>query len=254
MTDETIYENGQVEENEEVVEDSQEYVEETTDTGEGEVRMSQQEFDQALERRLARERTQYEKRMAKLFGTKDLNTAAEYYKAGYAVAQAAGKRPGEILQRLQGQQTQAGQAYQQPQVNDPLYAEIQEVKNMMETQREQELREKESSSAKKEFGKLYDENQADIQDLAEERGLSLVDAAAIVLRPHLKKHYASQTQTKQAVERKRKVAVTGDAPLKGDADYESKLTPQMKKIARSSGMTPKQYYEMAIKTGLIEKD
>lgn len=222
-------------------EETQEEQEEQEETTE-EKTFTQEELEAKIKELTWRERTRTEKRLAKLFGTKDLKQAAEYYRAGYAVSQASGQPPSAVLQRLNRPGT--GTPPATTTTGYPaLQQEIQEIKNMLFTQYEQESRAAEEAEAKKEFGSIYDEHREDIEDLADERGLSLADAAAVVLRPVLRDVYEKQVRSKQQYKRGRKVEGTGDAPPKGGEDAGSLLTPEQKRVCQKAGMSYKEYYE-----------
>ncbi len=253
MTDERYeeYEDEGLENEEADVED-----EATEDEGSQDqtLTLSQDEFDQKIKQLTAKERARFEKKMQKLFGTKDLNRASEYYQAGYAVSQAAGKQPNEVLSRLKGRQQQQPQQgnYQQAQPDDAVMAEVNELKSMLMEQREEEAKSHQEQEAKKEFGKLYEDHQDDIEDMAEERGLSLVDAAAVVLRPQLKELYENRTTEKKKNQRRRKVEGTDEGPSK-DTDVQNKLSPEMKRTAQRMGLSYKEYFNHAKSTGLISE-
>ena len=205
--------------------------------------------ESAISRIIARERTKTERMLKKLFGTSNLETASQYYKAGQAVTQASGKTPQEVLQRLSKTQQQQGGATQ-GQV-DPVSQELQEIRDILSSQREEEVRGKEEAAAKKEFGDMFTEHEDDIRDMADERGLSLVDAAAVVLRPHLNDLYSKRAKTKQEVLRKKKVESSDESPGGKSVDPASALSAAQKRTAQKMRMSYKDYYEQLKELGRI---
>lgn len=213
----------------------------------------QSKINKIIEDRLARHDRKTQKTLKELFGTSDLKTAAQYYKAGQAVAQASGKTPQEVLQRLaQQRQQQMGLNPQQQPAGDGVSKEIQEIKDILAVQRETEVREKESTEAKKEFGELYSKHEDDIQDMAEERGLSLVDAAAIVLRPHMSDLYSKRAQTKQEKVRKKRVEGSDESPGGKGVDPASVLSAAQKRAAQKMRLSYKDYYQQLKELGRID--
>ncbi len=209
----------------------------------------QDEIDEKITRRLARER----RKLARLFGTEDMEQAADYAKAGKAVSEAAGLRPGEVVGRLNT--TGANQAQQgQPTTESAVSQEIAEIRKLMETEKATKVRETQESEAKKEFGSLFDEHIEAIEDKAEDLGLSLVDAATLVLRPKLGELYAQRTQAQQQAKRKRAVDSSGEAPASTGLDWRSQMSPEMLRTAKKMGMSPKDYHQHAVETGLIKKE
>ncbi len=223
--------------------------EDTAEKAKAEISPEVQEFlNQKINERIARERAQWERKLEKTFGTKDLQMAGEYYRAGQVVSQRAGLRPREVIQRLSDQATSPGT----PIAGDPIREELNEIKNLVMSQHEREILEREESEARKEFGKLYDEYSDEIRDLAEERGLSLTDAAAIVLRPKLKEFYETQSRARSESRRRKKIEGTGDKPDKG-FDPEAKLTSEQKRVAKKMGISYKEYYDQLKMLGRIEE-
>lgn len=224
----------------------------------------QERIDREIERRLARDRRKWEKRLERAFGTRDLDQAGQVYRAGQLVVQQSGRSPGDVISRLsqygrQGTTTPTAAAgNQSPPVDDAVRRELAEIRETLMLDREQQMREKQQTEARKEFGQLYDQHADDIEDLAEERGLSLADAAAIVLRPHLKEHYQRQAQSRQQTQRRRQVDASDQGPAGGDAggDYGSRLSDQEKRVALKTipgAKTPqeayKRYYESKRRLG-----
>lgn len=212
---------------------------------------TQRQLEQKINQMTARERTRFEKKLKRIFGTTDLEKAGEFYRAGFAVSQASGRPPGEVVQRVTNPQQQQG-APQQGYPDDTLRREIEDIKGLLSDKFEEEEKSVQEKEARQEFGSLYDEHKEDVEDTAEERGLSLTDAAAIVLRPHLKTFYEKRTQ--QSKKRRRRVEGSNEAPPKGEVDVSSKLTPEMKRIAAGMGLSQKEYYEHAKATGLISDE
>lgn len=200
--------------------------------------LTPEEFNQILDRRLARLKKSNEKRLTQLFGTTNLETAAQYYQAGQAVAKASGKSPQEITQKVAGQ----GQSTPED-AESNLAKELQEVKDMLMSKHDQERITKQEAEAQKEFGEFYTEHREDIHEMAEDRGLTLADAAAVVLRPKLGELYEKRMRTKQTAKRK-KIEGSGEAPAtKGQIDYASKLSSEQKRIAQKWGLSLKEYYD-----------
>ncbi len=245
--------------------DSDEFDEYKDDEGEGEEEQddtssyrSQADVDKAIENRLARER----KKLAKMFGVGKLEEAAPYLHAGRAVSQAAGLKPHEVVSRL-GQQPQQQQQrpYQQgyaqgqqpPAVGDTAVLDrMSKIETLLESEREEKVRTQQEVEAKKEFGKLYDSNRDEIEDKAEELGLSLIDAATIVLRPKLKEHLETRQREKQTIKGKRRVESSSEGPPSGDDDISGKLTAEQKRVAQKSNLSYKDYYEQLKSLGRVE--
>lgn len=210
--------------------------------------ISQSMIDKLLDRRLARERAQQEKRLKKIFGTTNLQEAGEYFQAGKAVATSAGVTPRVVLDRLSGQLPQGtvgGTA------SDPVRAELAEIRSLLQERDEAEARTAQEEEARKEFGKLYEENRYEIDELAEEKNLTIPEAAAIVLRPHLKSALVRQTTTQKT--QRRGAIVSSDAPAKTDGDDGAgKLTPAQLQVARKMGIPPAKYYKRLKEMGKID--
>lgn len=208
----------------------------------------QEDFDKAFERRFARER----RKLAKQMGFNNLEEAVEYASAGRAVTSASGLSPSEVRQRLAEQQAaQQSAAPVQTQGGDDVRKEINEIKSILSDEREEKMRTNQATEARKEFGKLYDEYREDIEDKAEETGLSLLDAATLVLRPKLKQHIEQQSRKKKEVQRKRKVE-GGDSKPPTEIDYSTALTDVEKATAKRMGRTLEQYYNRKKQLGEIE--
>ncbi len=229
-----------------------------TTTSAQKITLTQDEFNQALEKRLARERTKQEKKLAEIFGTKDLNSAGQYYRAGQMLSQATGKAPQEVLQTLQqrmGQQRQGQPGQQQqgtaPPVDSGLAQELSEIKSVLFQQQQDSVKTVQEKEARKEFGALYDEHRDDIEEMAEERGLSLADAGAIVLRPKLRDLAEERAKTKQQRRKKRQVEGTGEAPPRGE-EPSAKLSEAQKRVAQKMRMSYKDYYAQLKELGRVE--
>jgi len=239
-------------------EDSGEQVEKSGEEAEGEQQeeaegrpLPQEEIDRIVKNRLKR----WERKWAKTMGVKDMNEASEMATAGKTVSQRAGIPAREVVSRLNRQvQNQAGQQGQTGQaIPEEMRQEIQEMKDMMEDEKFQKVRQQEEKKARQEFGKLFDDHQDDIEDKAEEKGLTLDEAAAIVLQPKVKEQAQKEAQAQKEVKRKRKVEGTDERAEESETtDYASKLTPQMKRVAQKQGMSYKKYYEQAKATGLLD--
>ncbi len=220
---------------------------------EGKVYRTQDEVDVAIERRLARERRNLAKRM----GFDSIEEAAEFANAGMAVASASGLSPAEVRQRLAQQaaaHTQQG-GNVPPQygavVSNDIQRELRELRNLVEDDRAEKARKQQITAARKEFGKLFDEYMDDIEDKADESGLSIMDAAAVVLRPKLREHIESTATKKKQVQRRRKVE-GGDGKPAEKVNYESALTAQEKRVAQKMGISFERYYQRKKELGEIE--
>ncbi len=208
---------------------------------------TQEELEAVLARRLARDRKQQSKKIEETFGTSNFDEVKGYYQAGRAVTQASGKTPAEVLNRLSG-----GKQMQTNQSND-VTKEIAEIKQLLSDQKVQETRTIQEKEAKKEFGNLYDSHKEDIEDMAEERGLALVDAAAIVLRPKLKEVYQSKSKAQQEHLRRKRIEGGGEPPAGGGGeDIASKLSTAQMNVAKKMGIPLKKYYASLKALGEIE--
>lgn len=209
---------------------------------EAEIRMSQEEFNRTIQSRLAREKKKMEKQLTQMFGTENLQEASQFYQIGQQLAKTSNKSPQEIMQRLQrqsGQQTtQSGQAVSDPQ----LYSELQELKQMITTREEQEQREKEEAEARKKFGRYFDQHWDAIQDKADEKGLTLEEAATLVLGPEMTKIKEEQQKNKKQVQRKRKLDSTDEKPA-DEGNPAAQLTEDEKRTAQKQGISYAKYLE-----------
>ena len=211
---------------------------------------SQAEVDAAIERRLARER----RNLAKKLGFDSLDEAAEYASAGRAVAGASGLTPSQVRQRLAEQAAQhvqqGGQVPAQYAGLD-IHKELREMRDLIEDDRTEKVKAKQEEAARKEFGKLFDTHRDEIEDKAEETGLSIVDAAAVVLRPKLRKHIEDTVTKKKQVQKKRKIE-SGDGKPATAVNYESALTESERRIAQKMGLSLEKYYKRKKQLGEIE--
>jgi len=219
---------------------------EELETDEGRTYRSQEEFDKAFERRFARERN----RLAKQMGFKSIEEATDFANAGRAVSSAAGLSPSEVRQRLQQQFAQQDAYAVQGGGND-MRSELNEIKSMIADERTEKVRSTQEAEARKEFGKLYDDYRDDILDKADETGLSIVDASAVILRPKLKQHIKNQTSKQKEVQRKRKVE-SGDSKPSASVDYNVALTQAEKDVATRMGISFERYYNRKKQAGEIE--
>ena len=220
------------------------------------------DVEQTVKNRLARER----KRLAKMLGVDHIEHAAPFFQAGQAVARASGLPPEEVARRMhQQQQTgqqqargafQQNQQYpqqQQQQGYDPaLRQELGEIKSTLAEERAEKIKSQQESEAKKAFGSMYDEHKEDIEDKAEETGLSLVDAATIVLRPKLSEQMAKQQKAKQQVQNQRRVEGSGESPAESGGEAGSKLTAAQKETARKFGVSYDAYYKQLKRRGKVD--
>ena len=218
--------------------------------------LPQDKVDEVVKKRLKRERKNWQKELEKQFGTADLGEAKQYYEAGRAVTSASGKKPQEVLQRLKQQQgvSQSGNNNNGYEASEDIKQEINALKQMVQSQQEQEIKEKESNEAKKEFGQLYDKYEDEIEEFAEEKDMSLVDAAAVVLRPHLKEHIEEQTINRQKKKRKKKVDATDDSPGSSSSSgaLVDKLNSRQKRTAQKMGISLERYAERLQESGELE--
>lgn len=231
-------------EEEEVIETEEEVEEEETEEEPLQETLTKDEVTEIVKSRLARDRRKREKEFADKLGV-PLEQAREYIEAGRSVSQASGMTPAQIRQKIAEQNVQQGgpQSQQALPSEDSIRQELQELKGMFSEEREEKLRAQEAATAKKEFGTLYDKYSDDIEDYAEDNGLSLVDAAAVVLRPKLREYFETQAETKRKVTKKKRVDGTSEGAGGGEVDVSTKLTPAEKDIAQKMGLTLQEYYE-----------
>lgn len=217
--------------------------------GESETPPDDEALDQEhIQRIIDRKFRQWNKRLERQLGTSDLEQISEAYRAGMAVAQAAGITPRDVIGRLNN--NSAGgttMGAQQPDVMQ----ELQKLQNLVMGQYQAQAIEQQRAEARKEFGSMFDEYALEIEDMAEERGLSLVDAAAVVLRPHLGQIYQRKLQA-QTQNRRKKVDGSDAPPASGAVDIVSKLTPAQIQVAKAMGLTPKEYAEQLQEMGKLE--
>lgn len=220
--------------------DEEEIEEEELEEEENEVKYrTQEDFDRAFRRRFERER----KKLAKQMGFETFDEAAEFASAGRAVSSASGLTPSQVRQKLQqqaSQQQQQAGTVQGP-AGDDVKQEIAEIKGILADERVEKVRNIQIAEAKKEFGKLYDQYEEDILDKAEDADLTIVDAAAIVLRPKLRQHVEEQNTKRKQVQRKRRLESDAGKPTKS-VDYDSALTSKEKEIAAKMGVSLEKYY------------
>lgn len=241
-TEEDQYEDDPVEE---------EYADEPEDDVEEEaVYRTQEEVDDAIKRRLKR----YERKVAKELGDLSVQEAREWIEAGKSVAEASGLTPAQIKMKLEESRMQQAQQTGQPYTPavDPVKQELAEMRSMLEEDRHEKTRRLEEQEARKEFGDLYTKYEDSIVDKAEEHGLKLADAAAIVLRPKLRELTEQKVRTKQQVQKQRKVEDSSGAPDTKTVDFRTALTPREKEAARKMHLTLEQYYEQKKLLGEIE--
>jgi len=211
---------------------------------------TQEDFDNAIKRRLKRQ----ERSIAKQLGV-SLEEARELIEAGRLVAEASGLTPAQIKMKLEESRmnqsnVNQGQPVYRP-VDDEVKREIAEVRSMLTEEREEKARTLQESEAKKEFGDLYLKHQDAIEDKAEELGLSLLDAAAVVLRPKLREIAEERVANKQQVRKSRKIEGSDEGAGATPLDLSAVLGPQHKKIARKMGLTLERYYQRGKETGLF---
>ncbi len=237
--------------------------------------LTQDEVQKVIDQNFAKWNRRNERQLRKQFGTSNIDEVREIYEAGKAVVERAGVAPSEVVGRLNQQGNQAGfqptpqqrrstfgaqpaaGAQNDPAVpNQNVMAEIQQLRELIVGRDQAEARKQEEARAKKEFGRLYEEYEMDIEDFAEDRGLSLDEAASIVLRPHLAEYYENRAQTRKQTARTRRVESSDGAEPGGSStpvDYRAALGPELVRIAKGQGLTPKQLYEKRKAAGKIEE-
>ncbi len=238
MTDQRFYDDEEEEELEEGTEE-EEVEEGTEDDSEMEEESesphySQERVSEIVQNRLHRER----KKVMKELGM-SMQEAKEYIEAGQSVTRASGLTPAQVRQRLIQQQQQSGQqgysqdqqSYNPPAMDDDVRKEIQELRTILTDQQLKEKRDRETVVARQEFGNLYDEYEMEIEDKAEDLDISVVDAAAMVLRPKLKDHYETRTKKKQQTKKRRKLEGSGEAPS-GSDNPEEVLSAEQIRVAK----------------------
>ena len=218
----------------------------TNEDGDGESDTPPTGIDQnGIQRIIDRKFRQWNKRLEEQFGTSDLGHISENYRAGLAVSQAAGITPREVLGKLD-ETTGGAAAPGQPDV----LVELRKLQNIVLGQHQEKVVEQQRAEARKEFGEMFDQYEGDIEDLAEERDLSLTDAAAVVLRPHLGKIYQQKAQAKTQNRRKR---IEGsDNPPAGGEDLTTKLTPAQKRVAQAMRISLKDYAQQLKEMGNLD--
>jgi len=240
-------------------EDQEEFVEdEETREGEGEesaeggvgpegeeekeTYLTQDDFDRVLKRKHA----QWERKFARRLGFKTVEEAMPYLQAGQMVSQQTQVAPGEIVNRLSGTTTPL-QPGTTPAVN-PMEQRLDRIEGLLEDDRTAKILKTQEAEARKEFGVLYEKYQDEIEDKADELGLPLQDAAAIVLRPHLQEHFQAQTVAKKQAQRRKKLEGSGDAASNTE-DVVGKLTPAQKRVARKMNLSYQDYYKQLKELG-----
>lgn len=209
----------------------------------------QVDIDAAIERRLARERAIQERRLKKLFGTKSLDEAAQLAEAGRVVSSAANVPPQTVVDRVRSQyQSHFSSGGNVP--SGDLQRELSEIRRLIADEREEKVMAQQVAEVQKEFGTLFDEYREEIELVAEDKGLTLIDAAAVTLRPYLKKHYEQRIQARRQVAAQRKVDDSGDAPSTA-IDVDAQLTPSQKRVAKRMGLTNQEYYNQLKELGKI---
>ena len=206
-----------------------------------------------IDRIIDRKFKQWNRRLTKQFGTSDLDHIADVYRAGAAVSRASGLAPTEVVGKLEGAPTSGnpGNAGNPAQGQPDLYREIQSLKNIVLGQHHEKVIEQQRTEARKEFGKLFDEYEMEIEDLAEERDLSLSEAALLVLRPHLGSIY-QERQLAQSQNRRKKVDSSEGAPAKGGTELVGKLTSTQKSVAKGLGLSLSDYAQQLKELGQLE--
>ncbi len=208
---------------------------------------NQQEVDQAIEKRLHRER----KRLAKQLGVQNIEDIGPYLEAGRVVTRASGLNPKEVVSRMSQYGTNKTNPEQPNSLSNPALEEkIERIESMMEQDRKLQSLKKQEADAKKEFGNLFDEYKEDIEDKAEDLGVSLLDASAIVLRSQLKGHAEEQSRKKRDVRKKRKVESSDATPPKKES-VSSRLSEAQKAMADRYGVSHEAYYKQLKRRGKV---
>ena len=215
--------------------------------------LTQDDFDRVLRRKHA----QWERKFARRLGFKSVDEALPYIQAGQVVSRAAGLPPTEVASRV-GAVAQTTAPVTVPQSGasfqggaNPLEQRLDRIEGLLEEERTAQVLKSQETEARKEFGSLFDKHREDIEDKAEEMGLSLTDAAAIVLRPHLRDHIEQQARTKQQLQRRKKVEGSGESPGAGEPDYEAVLSPAQREAARKTGVSLEKYYQQLKRLGKL---
>lgn len=238
--EELMDDNVTVEDDEELVDDEVKE-EQEEDAGEEEAYLTQEDFNRTLQRKYS----QWERKLARRLGFKTVEEALPYLEAGRVVAQHAQVAPNEIVTRL-GNPQQPGVA---PPVN-PLEQRLDRIEGMLEDDRTAKLLKMQEAEARKEFGVLYEKYQDDIEDKADELGLSLQDAAAIVLRPYLQEHFQAQTAARKQAQRRKRVESSKES-ASDSTDVTVELTASQKRVARRMNISYKDYYQQLKELGKV---
>lgn len=213
------------------------------DDGDGESGTPSSGLDQdGIQRIIDRKFRQWNKRLEEQFGTSDLEHISEGYRAGMAVSHAAGITPREVMGKL-GEQTGGSQT-------PDMMTEIKKLQNLVMGQHQEKVVEQQKTEARKEFGEMFDQYALEIEELAEDRGLSLVDAAAVVLRPHLGKIYQQRGQAKTQNRRKR-IEGSDNPPAAGEVLVD-KLSPAQKRVAQRMGISLSDYAQQLKELGHLD--
>lgn len=238
--------------------------------------LDQTKVQELIDEKFAQWNRRNERKMRKQFGTSNLDEVAGYYNAGKAVSDSAGTTPDEVVNRLsqsgrlsggfqpasRQKSTFGGGQPQAPQPNpavpnDAVLQELRELRNMFLTQEQQKAREVEEKDAKKEFGRLYEQHEMEIEDYAEDHDLPLTDAAAVILRPRLADYYEERARTRKETQRARRVESGGGSTSSSGDDaainYKAALGPELCRIAERTGMGYKKLYESRKAAGKLEE-
>ena len=210
---------------------------------------TQEDFDAAVKRRLKRQ----ERSIARELGV-DLAEAKEWIAAGKSIGDASGLTPAQIRMKMEEtrmQQAQAAGQHYAPPADDELKTEVRELKQMITSDYEEKAFKAQEAEAKKEFGDLYSKHREAIEDKAEESGLSLVDAAAIVLRPKLREIAEGKVQARQQVQRSRKIEGSDEGAGSAGVDVNTALSDKQKRVAQRMGVPFEKYYQRLKEMGGI---
>ncbi len=217
-------------------------------TEEEEQYLTQDDFDRVLKRKHA----QWERKFARRLGFKSVEEALPYLQAGRVVSEAANMNPSEVVTRVSG-----GAQYNQPgapQAVGPgstqLEQRLDRIEGLLEEDRGAQLLKSQEAEARKEFGVLYEKHRDEIEDKADELGLSLLDAAAIVLRTQLQGHFKAQVSARKQAQRRKKVDSSDGAAASKD-DVNIVLTPAQKRVAKRMNISYKDYYQQLKELGRV---